>query len=136
MNLNIFGKIFIVGGLVVSLSSVSYAKKKKKRNLGRSPVSIKEAMQRSQMDQERLRERVENSTEERMESFRGRETSAIEIDMSESQWKGGGRSAEPVSFRDEGEDYSGLQDLKSPVQEESVDINFDEELRDVNSLSN
>ena len=100
-------------------------------------VSIKAAVKKSDSDQNRIKDKMNSEANQRIESWQAREMEAIQIKHS------GTSSLEPVdlgdpdfSMEDLGEDNSGLIRLRTDtdIEEESTDINFDEELREVSSM--
>jgi len=125
-------KILIVLFMMFGVSQTAYGKRAKRK--GQLLDSIRDAMDRSDSEQNRIRNRQDDEANQRVKSWKVRKLDSIEIKHT------GASSAEPVdlgdtdfSYDEVGVDQSGLDSLHSDVVEESVDINFDEELREVSS---
>lgn len=97
--------------------------------------ALQDAMVRSSDDQMNIRQRVLDERDSRMQDWSERQVDAIEIKStaSYSQPYNIGIKAD-VEMEESGEDTSGLNGLRSQIEEESTDINFDEELREVSLL--
>ena len=128
-------KYLVVFALILGFSSVAQSKRKRKTKKPQLMVSIKAAVQRSDKDQDRIKDQMNSEADQRIESWQAREMEAIQIKHS------GTSSLEPVdlgdpdfSMEDLGEDTSGLNRLRTDIEEEPTDINFDEELREVSSM--
>lgn len=118
-------KMITLSLLIMSPSSFAFAS-------GALEDAISSAQIRSEDDQMALRQRVETEKEQRLERWSQRNLGAIEI-----------KNAAPIPSNfdigieadleeeESGEDNSGLNSLHSTVEQESTDINFDDELREV-----
>lgn len=109
------------------------------QRLSRAPASkpkkatnIQDAMDKSHADHRRLKKKVSLKTDKRMQALDTRSTETIEIkNTGGSVLDMGG--ADSAIDNHQGEDNSGLNHLRSHVEEESTDIDFDSELREVSS---
>ena len=94
--------------------------------------AISSAQIRSQDDQMALKQRVESEKEQRLEQWSQRNLGAIEIKNSAPIPSNFDIGIEAdLDEEESGEDNSGLNHLRSNVEQESTDINFDDELREV-----
>lgn len=140
MRLNSILRFMIFLSLVVAFTSTAQARRKKihkhkhKKN-GQLMKSINDAMDRSNEDQQKMKIIVDFEADERMDSWSERDNHVIEIKHTGASSIGSVDLGEAdFSYEESGEDQSGLNGLTSPVEDESVDINFDEELREVSSI--
>ena len=114
----------------------AYAKKAKKKK-GQLMISIKKAVEKSDSDQEKHKDRMAEEADARFDSWAARQDEIIEIKHSGTSSLEPAKLGSPDMYYDEevGIDQSGLDSLHSgDIEEESTDINFDEELRDVSSV--
>lgn len=120
----------ILLGFILSLSSPGLAG-------GQLATSIKEARHRADNERQKLSNKAINETNQQMDSWTERTQETIEIQHTGMSGHGGVDLGDPdFSMEDLGEDHSGLDSLRSRVEEESTDIDFDEELREVSSIKN
>ena len=95
--------------------------------------ALGDAMNRSSDEQRDLRKKVQKEKSQRMDQWAERREAAIEINNSiisvPSNFDVGIEA--DLDIEEGEEDNSGLNKLRSDVEEESTDINFDEELREV-----
>ncbi|MCJ8275487.1 MAG: hypothetical protein MJK18_01495, partial [Bdellovibrionales bacterium] len=95
-----------------------------------------EAKYRSDDDQRELKNKAIREQERRQDSWAERDIEAIEIKGTSSYTTSSydiGVEAD-LEIDDSGEDNSGLNKLRSKVEEESTDIDFDAELREVSQI--
>jgi hypothetical protein len=133
-NINYFLRLLVMASLIFGWSSMAYGKKPRKaKQKAKLSRSIQAAVQRSNKDQDKIRDRNLQEADRLIQTWNTQDPDTIHI-------KNTGRSTfEPImggggSFMDEGDDHSGLDRLHSDFGEESIDIDFDKELREVSSV--
>lgn len=104
-------------------------------NEKRLQEALSAAQERSAHDQRSLKKQAESERDRRMQNWSHRQIGTIEIKHS---------TPVPSNFdlgidadldeEESGEDNSGLNKLRGTVEEESTDINFDDELREVSMV--
>ena len=98
--------------------------------------ALEDAMVRSSEEHNGLKQKLEQEKNQRLESWSEREDLAIEIKgsgVADSAHYGLGIKAD-LEEKESGQDSSGLNKLRSQVEEESTDIDFDQELREVSQV--
>lgn len=94
-------------------------------------TNIQDAMDQSEADHRRLKKKVSLKTDKRMQALDTRSTETIEIKNNSAPVLDMGSDA--ALDNHQGEDTSGLNNLRSHIEEESTDIDFESELREVSS---
>jgi hypothetical protein len=118
--------------LIFGSIPITYAESRVNGTLARS---IDEAKIRSDKEQEKIRVTVSFEADERLDSWNQRDRDPIKIRPN------GTRPIEALkldeadlSYEESGIDQSGLNRWHSDYEKETIEINFDEELRDVSSI--
>ncbi len=125
-------KIFLLFFMVFSLAQTTQAKStKKKKNFLASKIN--DAVERSNQEQKRIKVRFDEEADQRISSWTEEDIEAIEIKHGASTLRGANLGKPDFTLDQGGEDQSGLNQLRSDVEEEPIHIDFDEELREVSS---
>ncbi len=102
---------------------------------GQLVQSINEAVNRSDNEQDQIKTKIEKEADRRVETWADRDRDLIVIQHS------GMSSTDPANlgeadfdYEDVGIDQSGLDRLRTDVEDEPIDIDFDKELREVSSV--
>ncbi len=97
--------------------------------------SINEAVNRSDSEQDQIKTKIEKEADRRVETWADRDRDLIVIQHS------GMSSMDPANlgeadldYEEVGIDQSGLDRLRTDVEDEPIDIDFDKELREVSSV--
>lgn len=130
MVMRLWQRAIVVG--VVTLSFPAMARNKKQK--GRSVVSINAAIMQSQEDHNQLRRKFEEQVDERLDELNAYEERSKPLTIQASSYEPAAKAIRQYNDDDFGDDLSGLGTLTSPVQEESIDIDFDQELSEINSI--
>ncbi len=121
--------LFFFGSL-----QVAQAKRKPKAK-AQLEHSINEAMGRSEAEQERIRDHMNSKTDQMLEAWDEPSKTTLEIKHTGTVPVGASTfGSSDFSIDNGGEDQSGLDSLRGTIEEESTDIDFDEELREVSSM--
>ena len=127
--------LFLFFTFAFTLSSFANAKNSFSKK-GHSKTSIAEAMEKSNQEQRMIKQDMYDRANQRFDKWSERGDAAIQIQH-------GGSSSLPsldlgdpsFSLDESGEDHSGLDSLRGEFEQESTDIDFDAELREVSSTS-
>ena len=130
-------RVVLMMSLVALLPIAAQANQKETKNKdGQLVTALKEAMDKSNSEQQQIKRKVSFEAEERINSWADRSNISIQIEHT------GTSSIQPVnlgdpdfSIEDLGEDHSGLNSLHSEVATDPINIDFDKELSDVNSFN-
>ncbi len=129
-----FIEIFKLGMIllfILGTSQNAFAKRKG----GQLVQSINEAVERSDTDQERIKDQIDREADHRVQTWADRDRELIEIKHTGVAPTDTANLGEAdLTYEEVGIDQSGLDSLRTDVEEEPIHIDFDKELRDVSSV--